>query len=94
MNKKLEEKTIQENTNVGKINFENTWFYNLEDMEIYLGEDLQDVEFITLPFMINGKRVDTKCATLEDIKRGRKKAPLTDFDKKIVQALNFNPKKK
>lgn len=38
-------------------------------MADYLNEDLTGVEFIHLPFIIDDEKVDTKCATIEDIER-------------------------
>ena len=38
-------------------------------MEDYLNEDLDGVEFIHLPFIVEEEKIDTKCATIEDIER-------------------------
>jgi len=94
MYKKIKEEELLKNPTINKVQFENVWFYRLKDIEAYLGENLENVEYITLPFLIDGRRVDTKCSTIIDIENSRKKEPLSDFDEKIKVALNFNPKKK
>lgn len=94
MYKKIKEEELLNDSTINKVQFENIWFYRLKDVKTYLGEDLENVEYIILPFMIDGKRISTKCSTLSDIEKSRKKEPLSDFDEKIKVALNFNPKKK
>lgn len=76
---------------IRKIEFDGEWYFRLSDLKDALKEDLSEVKTIVLPFMIDGERVDTECATYESIKSGRKR---TDFDKKIIQALNFKPERK
>jgi len=44
----------------------------LEDMKLYLKEDLSQVECIHLPMIIDGEEEFVKCCTLEDILRNRK----------------------
>jgi len=82
MDKKLKPEILQKDTTINKLQFDKVWYYSLDDMKHYMGEDLSDVEFITLPFVIEGETVPTKCSTLEDIERGRKKEPRTGFDKR------------
>lgn len=41
-------------------------------MAFYLKEDLSEVEFIFLPFMIDGEQEFVKCSSFEDIIRARK----------------------
>ncbi|WP_291148044.1 hypothetical protein [Flavobacterium sp. UBA7680] len=76
---------------IRKIEFDGEWYFRLSDLKDILNEDLSEVKTIVLPFMIDGERINTECADYESIKNGRKK---TDFDKKIIQALNFKPERK
>ena len=82
MDKRLKQEILQKDTTINKRQFDKIWYYSLADMKSYMGEDLSEVEYITLPFMIDGEEVPTKCSTLEDIERGRKKEPRTGFDKR------------
>ncbi|WP_306350379.1 hypothetical protein [Flavobacterium sp. '19STA2R22 D10 B1'] len=75
MNKKLKEETLLKNAMIKKVQFDTEWYYDLKDVYDYLNEDLSAVEFIHLPFLVEEERVNTKCATLEDIERGRKIEP-------------------
>jgi hypothetical protein len=70
--KPLTEKLLLEDATINKIQFDKEWFYNLEDIKLYLKEDLSIVEFVYLPMLIFGKEEIVKCCTLEDILRGRK----------------------
>jgi hypothetical protein len=47
-------------------------FYKLDDMSFHLKEDLSEVEFVHLPMLIDGIKEVVKCASFEDIIRGRK----------------------
>lgn len=58
-------------------------------MALYLKEDLSEVESIELPLLIEGKRKTVKTATFEDIEKGRKKEPLSDFNQKLLKARFF-----
>ena len=70
--KPLTEKLLLEDANVHKVKFDKEWFYNFEDIQFYLKEDLSAVEVIHLPMIIFGEEEIVKCCTLEDILRGRK----------------------
>ncbi len=72
MKKKLKEEILLKDASVKKVQFDKIWFYDLKDMEDYLEESLSEVETVHLPFMIDGEKINTKCATLEDIERVRK----------------------
>lgn len=72
MNKSLKLGILLKDASIHKIQFDKEWFFLLKDIEDYLGEDLSAVEFIHLPFTINEEVIETRCATLEDIERGRK----------------------
>lgn len=69
MQKKLKESIVLKDASVKKVQFDKIWFFDLKDMEDYLNEDLKGVEFIHLPFLIEEERIETKCATIEDIER-------------------------
>jgi len=69
MQKKLKEVILLKDASVKKVQFDKIWFFDLKDMEDYLHEDLKGVEFIHLPFLVDDEKIDTKCATIEDIER-------------------------
>ena len=68
----LIEKLLLEDATIHKVKYDKEWFYNLEDIAFYLKEDLSEVDFIHLPMMIEDEQEFVKCATFEDILRGRK----------------------
>lgn len=70
--KPLNEKLIQKDATINKVQFDKEWFYKLDDMAFYLKEDLSEVEFIYLPFTIDGEQEFVKCSSFEDIIRARK----------------------
>lgn len=69
MQKKLKEAILLKDASVKKVQFDKIWFFDLKDMEDYLHEDLTRVEFIHLPFVVDDEKIETKCATIEDIER-------------------------
>ncbi|TPD66947.1 hypothetical protein [Flavobacterium microcysteis] len=71
MIKKLKEEILLKDASIKKVQFDKYWFYDLKDVSDYLNEDLSEVEFIHLPFIVDEVKVNTKCATLEDIERIR-----------------------
>ena len=72
MNKSLKLGILLKDATIHKVQFDKEWFFHLKDVAVYLGEDLSEVEFIHLPFTIDEEIIEAKCATLEDIERGRK----------------------
>lgn len=90
---RIKESELLEIPTIRRVDFDGKWYFALEDVTQYLKEDLSEVETIHLPILVEAERVNVSCATIEDIERGRKNS-LTDFDKNIIKALNFNPKKK
>ena len=72
MNKSLKLSILLKDATIHKVQFDKEWFFDLKDVSDYLGEDLSEVEFIRLPFTIEDEILETKCATLDDIERGRK----------------------
>lgn len=70
--KPLKEILLIKDATINKVQFDTEWFFSLEDMAFYLKEDLSEVEFVHLPMCINGEEELVKCATFEDILRGRK----------------------
>ncbi|PRZ23340.1 hypothetical protein [Flavobacterium granuli] len=70
--KPLKEKLLIKDATINKVQYDTEWFYKLEDMAFYLKEDLSEVEFVHLPMRIDGEEEFVKCATFEDILRGRK----------------------
>lgn len=70
--KPLNEKLLIKEAAINKVQFDTEWFFSLEDMAFYLKEDLSEVEFVHLPMSIGEQQQIVKCATFEDILRGRK----------------------
>lgn len=70
--KPLREKLLIKDATINKVQFDTERFYKLDDMAFYLKEDLSEVEFVYLPMLIDGEKEFVKCATFEDIIRGRK----------------------
>lgn len=89
MLKILEKEKLLRDENIHKTEFEKDWYFSLDDLTLYLEEDLSGVEYIELPLLIDGKRVTTKTATFENIEKGRKKEPLSDFNQKLLKARYF-----
>ena len=71
MVKKLKEEILLKDASIKKVQFDKYWFYDLKDVADYLNEDLSEVEYIPLPFVVDEVKINTKCATLEDIERAR-----------------------
>ena len=70
--KPILEKALLKDASINKVQFDKEWFYNLDDIAYHLKEDLSDVDYIHLPMIIDEQQEFVKCATFEDILRGRK----------------------
>jgi hypothetical protein len=70
--KPLAEKLLLENATINKVKYDKEWFYCLSDIKAYLNEDISNIEYIHLPMIIEEEQEFVKCATYEDILRGRK----------------------
>ncbi|KAF2518120.1 hypothetical protein E0W68_10300 [Flavobacterium salilacus subsp. salilacus] len=86
------EKLLNEQT-VNKVQFNNEWYFDVDSVASHLKEDLSEVESITLPFgsdseVSNGVSYK-KAATIENIEKGRKQEPLSEFNKALLKAKNF-----
>ena len=68
----LNEKLLIKEATINKYKFDKECFFHLQDIAYFLKEDLSEVEFIYLPMIIEGQEEYVKCATFEDIIRGRK----------------------
>ncbi len=90
MIKELKEEILLKETAIESVEFDGEWYFKVADISAYLGEDLTGVEAVVLPI----RSGDAECTTVDFINAFRSKAVKTDFDKKIRQALNFNPNKK
>ncbi|MEO5775899.1 MAG: hypothetical protein ABIQ27_03280 [Flavobacterium sp.] len=90
MNKELNEKTLLKEKTITSVEFDGEWYFKVSDVSTYLEEDLSDVETVSLP--LKGGAIE--CATIDFLKAGRKKTERTEFDKKIIQALNYKPQRK
>ncbi|RWX00991.1 hypothetical protein [Flavobacterium cerinum] len=81
---KLKKEELLNNEAVKKIQFDNDWYFNVEDVAKAINEDLSNVETITLP--IGGEYIKT--ATLENIEKGRKQEELSEFNKALLKMRN------
>ncbi len=68
----LKEKLLIKDATINKVQYDKEWFFYLEDMKFHLKEDLSEVEFVYLPMIIDGEQEFVKCASFDDIIRGRK----------------------
>ncbi len=70
--KPLLEKIILKEASIHKVQYDTEWFYFIDDIAFYLKEDLSQVDTIYLPIIFEDQQEFVKCATFEDILRGRK----------------------
>nr|WP_315241613.1 hypothetical protein [uncultured Flavobacterium sp.] len=89
MLKILEKEKLLQDESIHKTEFEQQWYFSLEDIAEYLQEDVTEVEYLELPLLIGGQRKTVKTATFEDIEKGRKKEPLSEFNKALLKARHF-----
>lgn len=89
---KLQEQYLLDSPDIRKAEFENRWWFSVEDVSAYLKEDLDGVESIALPVSAGGKRQIIQCATVEQINNGRKQEELSDFNKKLIRARYYKKK--
>jgi hypothetical protein len=68
----LKEKLLIKDATIHKVQYDTEWFFKLDDMSFHLKEDLSEVEFVYLAMLIDGEKEFVKCASFEDILRGRK----------------------
>lgn len=85
----LDKQKLLQDESIHKTEFEQQWYFSLEDMTEYLQEDLSEVEYLELPLLISGQRKTVKTATFDDIEKGRKKEELSDFNKALLKARHF-----
>jgi hypothetical protein len=62
--KPLNEKLILKDATINKVQFDTEWFYKLEDKYLKK-EDLSEVDYIFLPFTIDGVQEFVKCSSLK-----------------------------
>lgn len=74
--KPLIEKLLLKEASIHKVQYDVEWFYYLDDLAFYLKEDLSEVDYVYLPMVINDHQEFVKCATFEDVLRGRKEIVL------------------
>lgn len=68
----LKEKLLIKDATIHKVQYDTEWFFKLDDIAFHLKEDLSEAEFVYLPIEIDGQKELVKCASFEDILRGRK----------------------
>ena len=82
---KLNKDKLLKETVVNKVEFDNNWYFDVDSVAKFINEDLSDVEGITLPFDKEYK----KAATIEQIEKGRKQEPLSEFNKALLKARKY-----
>jgi hypothetical protein len=85
MKRKVNEEILRKDSSVNKVQFDKEWFYSIKDMADYLSEDLNGVEYVTLPMVIDELAYNVKCATWDDITRFLQKEPLEDFRGSVLR---------
>ena len=85
---KIDKEKLLADDTVQRVQFENEYYFSVEDVAKYLNEDLYDVEGIQLPIAGEYK----KTATLEQIEKGRKQEPLSKFNEALLKMKNFKEK--
>lgn len=85
MKRKVNEEILRKDSSVNKVQFDKEWFYSVKDMADYLSEDLNGVEYVTLPMVIDELTYNVKCATWDDITRFLQKEPLEDFRGSVLR---------
>lgn len=83
--KKITEAIIRKDPSIRKVQFDREWFYAIDDIADYLNEDLEGVETVTLPVIVDGESYNEKCTTWEDIERFLNKEPLQDFKTSVFR---------
>lgn len=70
MKRKLpSEETLQKDQMIRKTQFDRIWYYEVSDIEAWLGENLDGVETVTLPVTFEGETSMKKCTSLLDVER-------------------------
>lgn len=70
------------------VDFDGQTYYSIQGAQDYLKVDLSGLQGIELPNRGN-------CATFKEIMDYKhQNRELSDFDRKIIQGINFNPRKK
>ena len=90
--KKITEAIIRKEASIHKIQFDKEWFYSVKDMADYLSEDLNGIETVTLPVVIDEVTYTIKCATWDDLLRFLQKEPLEDFRGSVFRKSPLIPK--
>lgn len=76
---------------IDNVDFNGKTYFVVTQAQEYLKADLTGIESLLLP--VNNQQ--TACADFDNIFKAKKdNRQLGDFDKKIIQAINFNPKSK
>lgn len=78
---RLQEHQIKDNEKIKQVEFEKQLYFLVDDVALYLNEDLSGVKSISL--------LDKKFATIEQINEGRKREPLTHFNEMLLKGKNF-----
>lgn len=85
---KIDKEKLLGDDTVQRVQFENEYYFSVEDVAKYLNEDLSGVETLTLPIAGEYKKV----ATIENIEKGRKQEPLSKFNEALLKMKNFKDK--
>jgi|GEM_PF-1460322 len=93
MYKLLEEKELLIRADIRSVEFNNEFYFSIQDIAMEIKEDLSDVKGIVLP--INEEYIDV--ARISDIEKGRKKPlkeELSEFNQALLKVRNFKEDQK
>lgn len=86
----ITEEALLKNDNVMKAEYNGEWYFCIRDLEKLLGMKLEDNNAIPLPCGKDNALVH--CVRLKDLELPEQE--LSEFDKLLLKALQYNPKNK
>jgi hypothetical protein len=86
----ITEEALLKNDHILKAQFNGEWYFCIRDLEKLLGIELKETNTIPLPFGKNNELMH--CVRLKDLELPEQE--LSEFDKLLFKALQFNPKNK
>lgn len=92
----ITEEILLYNSNIKSVDFENDNYFSINDLNLVFMGAFRGLEGIPLPIIhSDGNRHLTMCINWTTIlERKNELSAMSDFEKNINTALNFNPKKK
>lgn len=92
----ITEEILLHNSNIKSVDFENANYFSINDLNLAFMGAFRGLEGIPLPMISSdGNRHLTMCINwITILERKNELLGMSDFEKNINTALNFNPKKK